>query len=57
MIYLYIFYFSVLIPERSYSYTTVNLESINVILNNNDVSEYLKIAPHGLEVKKHLIQM
>jgi hypothetical protein len=44
--------FLVLIPERSYSYTTVNLESINVILNNNDVSEYLKIAPHGLEVKK-----
>merc|ERR1712018_998163 len=40
-----------LIPERSYSYTSVNMENINVILNNNDVSEYLKIAPNGLEAR------
>ena len=41
----------VLIPERPFSYTTVDMENINVILNNNDVSEYLKIAPNGLEVR------
>ena len=45
------FSFSVLIPERPFSYTTVDMENINVILNNNDVSEYLKIAPNGLEVR------
>ena len=44
--------FSVLIPERPFSYTNVDMENINVILNNNDVSEYLKIAPNGLEVGK-----
>ena len=42
----------VLIPERPFSYTNVDMENINVILNNNDVSEYLKIAPNGLEVRK-----
>ena len=26
------------------------MDSINVILNSNDVSEYLKISPNGLEV-------
>ena len=43
---------SVLIPERPFSYTTVDMNNVNVILNNNDVSEYLKIAPNGLEVRK-----
>jgi hypothetical protein len=27
------------------------MDNINVILNSNDVSEYLKISPNGLEVK------
>ena len=43
-------FFLVLVPERPYSYTTVNMQNINVMLNSNDVSEYLKIAPNGLEV-------
>lgn len=32
------------------SYEGVDLSKVNVILNSNDVSEYLKIAPSGLEV-------
>ena len=44
--------FSVLIPERVLSYEAIDLTNINVILNSNDVSEYLKIAPSGLEVRK-----
>jgi hypothetical protein len=43
--------FSVIIPGRPFSYTKVELDTINVILNSNDVSEYLKISPNGLEVK------
>ena len=45
-------FFLVLILERPFSYTIVDMNNINVILNNNDVSEYLKIAPNGLEVRK-----
>ena len=44
--------FTVLIPERVLSYEAIDLTNINVILNSNDVSEYLKIAPSGLEVRK-----
>ena len=42
--------FSVIIPERVLSYTAVDLTNVNVLLNSKDVSEYLKIAPSGLEV-------
>ena len=45
---------TVLIPERVLSYKEIDLSHVNVILNSNDVSEYLKIAPSGLEVKKCL---
>ena len=41
---------SVLIPDRPFSYTKVDMDNVNVILNSNDVSEYLKISPNGLEV-------
>ena len=42
--------FPVIIPERVLSYTAVDLTNVNVLLNSKDVSEYLKIAPSGLEV-------
>ena len=42
--------FSVLIPDRPFSYTKVEMDNVNVILNYNDVSEYLKISPNGVEV-------
>lgn len=35
---------------RKLSYETVSLEGINAMLNNDDVSEYLKISSDGLEV-------
>ncbi len=35
---------------RQFSYENVNNEGINVMLNSNDVSEYLKISADGLEV-------
>lgn len=40
-----------LIPERVLSYKTVDMSSVNAILNSNDVSEYLKIAPSGIEAR------
>lgn len=40
----------VLIPGRPFGYEQVDNTDINVILNSYDVSEYLKIAPNGLEV-------
>ena len=43
-------FFAVIIPERILSYTAVDLTNVNVMLNSKDVSEYLKIAPSGLEV-------
>lgn len=36
---------------RQLTYEKVDLNSIKAMLNSNDVSEYLKISPHGLEVK------
>lgn len=42
-----------MIPERVLSYKTVDMSSVNAILNSNDVSEYLKIAPSGIEVSKY----
>ena len=38
------------LQDRPYSYETEDLSRINVMLNNNDVSDYLKISPSGLEV-------
>ena len=37
--------------NRPYSYETADVSKINVMLNNNDVSDYLKISPTGLEVR------
>uniref|UniRef100_A0A8C9KVN6 Ring finger and SPRY domain containing 1 n=1 Tax=Phocoena sinus TaxID=42100 RepID=A0A8C9KVN6_PHOSS len=34
---------------RQLTYEKVDLNSIKAMLNSNDVSEYLKISPHGLE--------
>ncbi|XP_045192494.2 RING finger and SPRY domain-containing protein 1-like [Mercenaria mercenaria] len=36
---------------RAYSYKNEDLSKINVMLNCNDVSEYLKISPDGLEAR------
>ena len=41
------FYFQ----DRPYSYEIADVSEINVMLNNNDVSDYLKISPTGLEVR------
>jgi hypothetical protein len=35
---------------RPFSYERVNKSMVNVMLNDNDVSEYLKLSPNGLEV-------
>lgn len=40
----------VFIPARPFSYLSQDTDGINAMLNNNDVSEYLKIGPDGLEV-------
>eukprot|EP00095_Tigriopus_kingsejongensis_P006267 maker-scaffold990_size72856-snap-gene-0.13 protein:Tk06267 transcript:maker-scaffold990_size72856-snap-gene-0.13-mRNA-1 annotation:"ring finger and spry domain-containing protein 1-like" len=37
--------------ERPFSYLGADMKSYNVILNANDVSEYLKIGPTGLEAR------
>lgn len=39
------------LKNRPYSYETTDLSKINVMLNNNDVSDYLKISPTGLEAR------
>lgn len=44
------FYFAVLKEGRQFTYEKVDLTNIRAMLNSNDVSEYLKISPHGLEV-------
>lgn len=43
--------FSVICEGRSYSYENVDTTHLNAMLNNNDVSEYLKISPDGLQVR------
>lgn len=43
--------FSVIIEGRKYSYETVDVSNVNVMLNTRDVSEYLKISPDGLEAR------
>lgn len=42
----------VLKEGRQFTYEKVNLATINAMLNSNDVSEYLKISPTGLEVRR-----
>ncbi|XP_032830644.2 RING finger and SPRY domain-containing protein 1 [Petromyzon marinus] len=36
---------------RQFTYEQVDLSGISAMLNSNDVSEYLKISPHGLEAR------
>ncbi|KAH0501655.1 RING finger and SPRY domain-containing protein 1 [Microtus ochrogaster] len=36
---------------RQLTYEKVDLRNIRAMLNSNDVSEYLKISPHGLEAR------
>lgn len=43
-------FFSVIVSDRTLSYKKVDVSNINVMLNSQDVSEYLKIASTGLEV-------
>lgn len=38
------------IENRPYSYKLIDMQNINAMLNHDDVSEYLKIGPNGLEV-------
>uniref|UniRef100_A0A0K0CU82 SPRY domain-containing protein n=1 Tax=Angiostrongylus cantonensis TaxID=6313 RepID=A0A0K0CU82_ANGCA len=38
-------------PNRTYAYETTDVSHINVMLNHEDVSEYLKIGPDGLEAR------
>ncbi|XP_072135555.1 RING finger and SPRY domain-containing protein 1 isoform X2 [Mobula birostris] len=38
-------------PKRQFTYEKVDLSHINAMLNSNDVSEYLKISPDGLEAR------
>lgn len=40
-----------MIEGRKYSYETVDVTNVNVMLNTKDVSEYLKISPDGLEAR------
>jgi len=40
-----------LIEGRKYSYETVDVANVNVMLNTKDVSEYLKISADGLEAR------
>ena len=36
------------VPGRKFTYTVIDNSQINMMLNSNDVSEYLKIGPNGL---------
>ena len=47
----YIYLNDFLFQNREYSYQRVDNKDINVMLNSNDVSEYLKISADGLEVR------
>lgn len=49
--YIFVKLFLVVSSERKYSYETVDLTGIEVMLNTRDVSEYLKISPDGLEAR------
>lgn len=52
-----LFFFSVLKEGRQFTYEKVDLTNIRAMLNSNDVSEYLKISPHGLEVRNCFVFM
>jgi hypothetical protein len=39
------------LEARQYTYESIDTSDINVMLNANDVSEYLKIGPSGLEAR------
>jgi len=39
------------VENRNYTYTVIDTSHINMMLNSNDVSEYLKIGPNGLEAR------
>ncbi|KIH48860.1 hypothetical protein ANCDUO_21067, partial [Ancylostoma duodenale] len=41
----------VITPNRTYAYETTDVSKINAMLNHEDVSEYLKIGPDGLEAR------
>ncbi len=42
---------AVVVDDREYSYRDEDTSGIEVMLNTNDVSEYLKIAPSGIEAR------
>ncbi|KRX92564.1 RING finger and SPRY domain-containing protein 1 [Trichinella pseudospiralis] len=46
-----IYIVSVVANGRVLSYLRFNTDGINVMLNHNDVSEYLKLSPDGLEAR------
>ena len=39
------------LENRPFTYTVIDTSQINIMLNTNDVSEYLKIGPNGLEAR------
>lgn len=39
------------LDSRHYTYQVIDTTDINIMLNANDVSEYLKIGPNGLEAR------
>ncbi len=49
------FVISVVTTNRAYSYLSTDTSRINAMLNHEDVSEYLKIGPDGLEVSCALL--
>lgn len=51
VIFILIWFFAVVIEGRVFSYEKTDMSGINAMLNTNDVSEYLKIAPDGLEAR------
>ena len=53
----WIFHTVFCLQNRPYSYEIADLSKINVMLNNNDVSDYLKISPTGLEVSNWFIYL
>ncbi|XP_030059591.1 RING finger and SPRY domain-containing protein 1 isoform X2 [Microcaecilia unicolor] len=42
---------TILKEGRQFTYEKADLSNIHAMLNSNDVSEYLKISPHGLEAR------
>lgn len=43
------------VQGRSLTYETIDLDGLNAMLNDNDVSEYLKISPNGLEARSDVL--